>query len=282
MARSSNETVEVSANDERRMCGLAGDDDEDDLREDAAELFGPRVEDPIEADGDSNDATGGEEGEDDNDDKRSRPSTSAVWLDFKKLFKKDPKASTGGTPNTYTTAQTIESSRSAQLKGRGTRNEGKQGPRARGDVPASELWAIYGTLRAAELLPELLPHVLAKVDLVSGDGGVGTILQLTFPPGIPGLQSYKEKFIKVDNENYIKETEAIDGDILKLGFLAYMVRFEIIPKGANLSVIRTTIEYEIDDAHPEVEAMVSTAPLAAAAEKFSEHAKEKKVPQATS
>ena len=39
------------------------------------------------------------------------------------------------------------------------------------DVPASELWAIYGTLRATELLPPLL----AKVDLVSGDGGVGTI-----------------------------------------------------------------------------------------------------------
>jgi len=74
MARSSDETVEVSANDERRMCGLAGDDDEDDLREDAAELFGRRVEDPIEADGGSNDAAGGEEeGEDDNDDKRSRP-----------------------------------------------------------------------------------------------------------------------------------------------------------------------------------------------------------------
>ncbi|CAD6270074.1 unnamed protein product [Miscanthus lutarioriparius] len=88
MARSSDETVEVSANDERRMCGLAGDDDEDDLREDAAELFGRRVEDPIEAD-----AAGGEEeeGEDDNDDKRSRPSTSVVWLDFKKLFKKGPK-----------------------------------------------------------------------------------------------------------------------------------------------------------------------------------------------
>jgi len=93
MARSSDETVEVSANDERRMCGLAGDDDEDDLREDAAELFGRRVEDPIVADGGSNDAIGGEEeeGEDDNDNKRSRPSTSAVWLDFKKLFKKGPK-----------------------------------------------------------------------------------------------------------------------------------------------------------------------------------------------
>ena len=100
--------------------------------------------------------------------------------------------------------------------------------------------------------------------------------------GIPGLQSYKEKFIKVDNENYIKEAQAIDGDILKLGFLSYMIRFEVIAKGPNLSVIRSTIEYEIDDAHTELEAMVSTAPLAATAEKFSEHAKEKKVPQATS
>ena len=50
------------------------------------------------------------------------------------------------------------------------------------DVPASELWAIYGSLLATKLLPELLPHVLAKVELVSGDGGVGTILKLIFPP----------------------------------------------------------------------------------------------------
>jgi hypothetical protein len=83
MARSSNETVEVSANNERRMCGLAKDDDNDDLREDAAKLFGRHVEDPIEVDGNGNDAAGGER---EDDDKRLRPSTSVVWLDFKKLF----------------------------------------------------------------------------------------------------------------------------------------------------------------------------------------------------
>ena len=95
--------------------------------------------------------------------------------------------------------------------------------------------------------------------------------------GIPGLESYKEKFTKVDDENYIKEAQAIDGDILKLGFLSYMIRFEVIAKGPDSSVIRSTVEYEIDDAHPELEAMVSTAPLAETADKFSEHAKEKKV-----
>ncbi|GJN11715.1 hypothetical protein PR202_ga29927 [Eleusine coracana subsp. coracana] len=148
------------------------------------------------------------------------------------------------------------------------------------NVPASDLWAVYGTLRAAELLRELLPHVLAKVDLISGDGGVGTILELIFPPGIPGLQSYKEKFVEVDNENYVKETETIEGDLLKLGFLSYMVRFEVTAEGPTSSIVRTTIEYEIDDAHPELESKVSTAALAAAAEKFAEYAKEKKVPHA--
>ena len=95
--------------------------------------------------------------------------------------------------------------------------------------------------------------------------------------GIPGLESYKEKFIKVDNENYIKEAQVIDGDILKLGFLSYMVRFEVIAKGPDSSVVRTTVEYEIDDAHPELEAVVRAAPFAVMAEKLSAHAKEKKV-----
>ena len=35
MPGSNNETVEVGTNEERQLCGLAGDDDEDDLREDA-------------------------------------------------------------------------------------------------------------------------------------------------------------------------------------------------------------------------------------------------------
>ena len=58
--------------------------------------------------------------------------------------------------------------------------------------------------------------------------------------GIPGLQSYKEKFIKVDNENYIKEVEVIEGDILKLGFLYYMVRFESLKLWLSMRLMRHT------------------------------------------
>ncbi|KAL6838893.1 hypothetical protein ACP4OV_031329 [Aristida adscensionis] len=143
-------------------------------------------------------------------------------------------------------------------------------------VPASDLWAIYGTLRFVELVHTLLPQVLHKVDVLRGDGGVGTVIQVTFPPGNPGPQSYQEEFVKIDNENLVKEAAAIEGDILAIGFTKYVTRFEITGKGPGSSVIKSTVEYEFDDGHPELEAAASTAPLAVAAERLVQYVKEQK------
>jgi len=52
--------------------------------------------------------------------------------------------------------------------------KGSKGHELEADVPASELWAIYGTLLPAKLLPELLPQVLHQVEVVRGDGSVGS------------------------------------------------------------------------------------------------------------
>jgi len=85
MPGSDDETVEVGANEEMRLCGLARDDDED-----VEELFDHSTQAPINVgDGQEGGAANDEEGEEDeNSAKRSRPSTSAMWLDFEKLFKK--------------------------------------------------------------------------------------------------------------------------------------------------------------------------------------------------
>lgn len=50
------------------------------------------------------------------------------------------------------------------------------------NVPASEAWELYGTLRLAKLLEED-GTLIQKFELTEGDGGIGTILKLTFPPG---------------------------------------------------------------------------------------------------
>lgn len=50
-------------------------------------------------------------------------------------------------------------------------------------LPAGQVWGVYGTLRLGQLVVELLPNVIQKLDIVEGDGGVGTVLHLTFPTG---------------------------------------------------------------------------------------------------
>lgn len=50
-------------------------------------------------------------------------------------------------------------------------------------LPAADLWEVYGSLLVGDLIPQLLPEVFSKVELVEGDGGVGTVLLVTLPPG---------------------------------------------------------------------------------------------------
>ncbi|XP_059669773.1 norbelladine synthase-like [Cornus florida] len=113
-------------------------------------------------------------------------------------------------------------------------------------VSATEAWKVYGTLQLAKLVDKELTDVVHKLEIIHGDGGVGTILKVTFPPGTP-LSSYKEKFTKMDEEKRLKEAEVIEGGYLDLGFTLYRSRFEVIEKSKNSCITKGTIEYEIKE-----------------------------------
>lgn len=51
-------------------------------------------------------------------------------------------------------------------------------------VAASEAWGLYSTLRLSKLVEKELPGMYDKIELLEGDGGVGTLFKLTFPPGM--------------------------------------------------------------------------------------------------
>jgi hypothetical protein len=82
MAGSDDKTVEVDMNEEWRLCGLARDDDEDDMREDREAMFDRIVDDPISVDGADDPSAPPLDGN-----SRSHPSTSPVWDDYENLFK---------------------------------------------------------------------------------------------------------------------------------------------------------------------------------------------------
>lgn len=100
--------------------------------------------------------------------------------------------------------------------------------------------------------------------------------------GNPGVQTYSEEFVKIDNENRVKEAAVIEGDLLSLGFITYVTRFQITEKGPSSSVIRSPVEYEYPDGRPELEAAASTAPMAAAAERLVQYVKEQMTAQLAS
>jgi hypothetical protein len=48
-------------------------------------------------------------------------------------------------------------------------------------APASAVWSAYRGLELGRLVDKLLGHVVGNVEVIEGDGGVGTIVKLTFP-----------------------------------------------------------------------------------------------------
>ncbi|XAR52076.1 (S)-norcoclaurine synthase [Bertholletia excelsa] len=142
------------------------------------------------------------------------------------------------------------------------------------NVPANQAWKLYGTLQLAKLVGEKLPNVIERIDLVEGDGGVGTVLNIALAPA-PGSggssSSYKEKFTKIDEEKRVKETEVIEGGYLELGFTLYRIRFEIIETGKDSCISRCTIEYDVKEEAATNASLVSIQPLLLVMETAANH-----------
>ncbi|XP_022148581.1 S-norcoclaurine synthase 2-like [Momordica charantia] len=137
-------------------------------------------------------------------------------------------------------------------------------------APAAVVWQLYGGLELGRLVENRLWNLIQKVEVVEGDGGEGTVLNLIFPPGL-GATSYKEKFTKIDNEKRIKETEIVEGGFLDLGFTLYRVRLKIIEKDDDTSIVESTIEYELKEEAAANASLVTIQPLIDIAEAANSH-----------
>ncbi|KAE8077495.1 hypothetical protein FH972_016055 [Carpinus fangiana] len=128
-------------------------------------------------------------------------------------------------------------------------------------VPASLAWDVYGGLEVGKLVDELLPDVIGRVEVVEGT---------------PGASYLKERFTVIDDDRRIKETEVIEGGYKDMGFHLYRIRLEIVENGTESSVVRSTIEYDVDDKFAENASLVTTKPLETIAEVVGRYLTEKK------
>ncbi|KAJ8626028.1 hypothetical protein MRB53_019335 [Persea americana] len=141
------------------------------------------------------------------------------------------------------------------------------------DVPAGVVWETYGTLEVSKQIAKLLPNLVQNIQVLEGDGGVGTVLVVTLAPNVAGFSGYKEKLTKVDNEKHVKEVEMVEGGFLDMGFLLYRVRLEILERDGDCdsSIIRSTVEYEIAEESAAYASLITTDMLAIIAEVVGKH-----------
>ncbi|KAK9120548.1 hypothetical protein Syun_018165 [Stephania yunnanensis] len=110
------------------------------------------------------------------------------------------------------------------------------------NASADDVWEVYSDPDLPRIIVQLLPGVFEKIDVVVGDGGIGTVLHLTYPPGSVPL-SYLEKFVTIDDQRRLKEVKQIDGGYLDMGCLFYMDSFQIFERGCDKCVIVSKTEY---------------------------------------
>ncbi|KAI3996819.1 hypothetical protein MKX01_041119 [Papaver californicum] len=111
---------------------------------------------------------------------------------------------------------------------------------------AEDIWAVYSSPHLTKLIVELLPDVFERIDYVQGTGGVGTIIQVVYPPGsVP--RTLKEKFVIIDDHRRLKQVQQIEGGNIAMGVKFHMISFKIIKKGYDSCIIRSKIEYIVPD-----------------------------------
>lgn len=107
-------------------------------------------------------------------------------------------------------------------------------------VPASEVWELYRHLGISKLAAEQLKNAIKRIEVLKGDGGIGTVLKITIDPG---NYSYTEKFSVIDDNKRVKVAEGLEGGCLAIGCSEQIIRFDIIEKSSASSIVKSNISY---------------------------------------
>ncbi|WCJ23360.1 Major strawberry allergen Fra a 1-A [Euphorbia peplus] len=101
-----------------------------------------------------------------------------------------------------------------------------------------------------ELITKVMPGAIESVDILEGDGGVGTIRQVNFGQGLP-FKYVKEKIEAIDEEKLTYTYTVIEGDLLKgIEKIQNDIVFEASSDGTtikNKSFYHTIGDYEINE-----------------------------------
>ncbi|ONK63370.1 uncharacterized protein A4U43_C07F14430 [Asparagus officinalis] len=92
--------------------------------------------------------------------------------------------------------------------------------------------------------PEIAPGVIVRANLVSGDGGVGSIRELNFTSSLP-FSYVKERLDFIDHDKFEVKQTLVEGGGLGKMFESATTHFKFEPSSNGGCVVKVTATYKI-------------------------------------
>ncbi|KAL4309368.1 hypothetical protein GQ457_01G030170 [Hibiscus cannabinus] len=108
-------------------------------------------------------------------------------------------------------------------------------------LPPTKLFKAFA-LDFDTLFPKAIPYSITTVELLEGDGGVGSIKKVTFAQGW-GLNYLKHRVDKLDQDNLSYAYTVFEGELLKNKYerIRFETKFVATPNGGT--ICKMTAEY---------------------------------------
>ncbi|MFS7924487.1 putative Bet v I/Major latex protein [Helianthus anomalus] len=106
--------------------------------------------------------------------------------------------------------------------------------------PAEKVFKIYGDFHI--ITPKVNPQVFKSIEIIEGDGGVGTIRLLTFGDGLP-FTNTKYRQDGIDASNFTFDNTFFEGDNLMGIIDTINYHIKIIPNAEGGSIFTQKVVY---------------------------------------
>ncbi|XP_062079672.1 phytohormone-binding protein-like [Humulus lupulus] len=110
-------------------------------------------------------------------------------------------------------------------------------------VGIKRLWnALTKGLRS--VVPKAAPNLVSHVEVIEGDGGLGTVFLFNFCSGVSTMRYQKEKIVELDESQHQITLEVLEGGHLNIGFSSYKTTFQLIADEEEKTQINIKVSYE--------------------------------------
>ncbi|OIW08271.1 hypothetical protein TanjilG_21737 [Lupinus angustifolius] len=97
-----------------------------------------------------------------------------------------------------------------------------------------------------DIVPKVIPNIVKDVEMVEGDGGVGTILVFNFFPSEGRTNYQRERITEFDEVNHEIGLQVIEGGYLNKGLSYYKTTYQLSAIGENQTLVNVKISYDHD------------------------------------